>query len=59
MNRARVEIVGARTGTLDALMAQSLSPVFSLVLVCEVLQPQALPGHGVADPEGLQQPMLS
>ena len=31
INRARVEIVGARTGTLDALIAQSLSRVRSLV----------------------------
>jgi len=31
LNRARVEIVGARTGTLDALIAQSLSRVRSLV----------------------------
>ena len=31
LNRVRVEIVGARTGTLDALIAQSLSRVRSLV----------------------------
>jgi len=31
LNRARVEIVGARTGTLDALIAQSLSRVRSLI----------------------------
>ena len=30
LNRARVEIVGARTGTLDALIAQSLSRIRSL-----------------------------
>ena len=30
LNRARVEIVGAGTGTLDALIAQSLSRVRSL-----------------------------
>jgi hypothetical protein len=31
INRARVEIVGAETGTLDALIAQSLSRVRSLI----------------------------
>ena len=31
LNRVRVEIVGPRTGTLDALIAQSLSRVRSLV----------------------------
>ena len=31
INRARVEIVGAGTGTLDALIAQSLSRVRSLI----------------------------
>ena len=31
LNRVRVEIVGARTGTLDALIAESLSRVRSLV----------------------------
>ena len=31
LNRARVEIVGAGTGTLDALIAQSLSRVRSLI----------------------------
>ena len=31
INRARVEIVGAGTGTLDALIAQSLSRVRSMI----------------------------
>jgi hypothetical protein len=31
LNRARVEIVGAGTGTLDALIAQSLSRVRALI----------------------------
>ena len=31
LNRARIEIVGARAGTLEALIAQSLSRVRSLV----------------------------
>jgi hypothetical protein len=31
LNRARVEIVGTRTGTLDALIVQSLSRVRSLI----------------------------
>jgi hypothetical protein len=31
LNRARVEIVGAGTGTLDALIAESLSRVRSLI----------------------------
>jgi Domain of unknown function (DUF3842) len=31
LNRARVEIVGAETGTLEALIAQSLSRVRSLI----------------------------
>jgi Domain of unknown function (DUF3842) len=35
INRARVEIVGAGTGTLEALIAQSLSRVRSLT--CQVL----------------------